>query len=171
MTGENDRVIGTKIPDQISDLDNLLRIESRSRLIQNDNLWIPHQGLCNPDPLFISFGQVLHQPVCHILHSGLFHDIQYVHRDLALRNFLCSGYKCEILPWSAVQIQRRLFRKISDTALGLFCILENVISVDMYFSLSCSKTAGKYIHRCAFPCSVRSQQTSHLPAVQLCVQS
>ena len=65
-----DEYVG-KIQKQI---DDLRRVETHGRLVQNDELRTAQQRLRHAHALLVALGQVLHQPVGNVQCSGDGHD-------------------------------------------------------------------------------------------------
>ena len=88
MGAEDHRVILPQPADQITDLDDLFRIQTSRGLIQNNNLRVAKDRLCQSDSLTVSFRQVLDQTVLHIGDLHQIHDLKNLFLSLILWNFL-----------------------------------------------------------------------------------
>ena len=55
MGTKNDSFFPSYFPNQITDFSNLIGVETRCRLIQNQYFRVMNQCLSQPDPLFVSF--------------------------------------------------------------------------------------------------------------------
>ena len=157
--------------DQVPDLNNLLRVKSHGRLIQNNDRRISQHSLCQSDSLFISFGKVFDQPVLHICDLHQFHNFLNMFFPFSLGYFLQFRSKLQIFQYSHIHIQRRYFRKITDAFLCLLRFLQNVMAVDHNFSFGCRQVSCDNIHRRGFSRAVRPKKAINLPFFHRKIQS
>ena len=70
------------IADEITDVHNLVRVQSVRRLVQNDELRIMDDGLGNADPLLVTSGKILYQSVSEMSNGAFFQCQVYSLVDL-----------------------------------------------------------------------------------------
>ena len=88
MGAQNDRVIFCELPDEFSDLYNLLWIQSDGRFIQDNRFRKSQDCLCQSYSLAVSFGQIFNQPLPDIV------DLHHLHN---LFDFRLSAVPCHLL--------------------------------------------------------------------------
>ena len=133
--------------DQLSDLYDLHRIKSDCRLIQNNDLRITQNCLCQPYSLFITFGKILDQSILHGCDLCKLHDFPDLFPSLLFVDFLQFCHKCQIFLYGHGIINRRKLRQIANIPLGFFRFLINIMPVNFNFSTGCSQVTGQHIHR------------------------
>ena len=152
---------------QISDLNDLFRIQSYCRFIQNDHVRITQNRLGKSHSLPVTFGQIFDQTVFHIcdlnpVHDFFDHFILFVFRD-----FFQIRRKPHIFQNGHIKIKGRLFRKIAYTFPGFLRFFENIMSVYGYSSLGRGDIAGDNIHGSRLSCAVGAQKTVDFPFLYL----
>ena len=74
------------------------------------------------------------------------------------------GAKHEKTAHGHIDVERGIFRKITDEALGANWIGGDVVAADMDFAIGGRDEAGDHPHGGRLPGSVRSQKTKHFAA-------
>ena len=163
VAGKNHRMVFSQLLDQFPDLRNLSGVQSYGGLIQNDDLRISQNGLCNANPLFVAFGQVFNQPVGNVLNLSDRHNVGELIGNVGLPDALGTGNKSQILPRGPVQIQRRLLWEIANQLFCLLSIFENVKTANANLTGRGGQTSGHDVHGCGFSCAVWPQKPINLP--------
>ena len=116
--------------DEVADFDNLNRVESDGRLVQNDDLRIAQKRLCNPNTLSVTFGECANESVTHLLNARTLHCAVNFPAQLLSPQSLCLPNKSQIFLRCFIGIERRLLWEISDQPFGLFGLLQNIKAAD-----------------------------------------
>ena len=159
-----------KLSDQFTDLNDLLRIQSDRRFIQNDDLRKSKDRLRKSDSLLITFGQVLDQTVLHI------HDLHHQHNLLDLlfpflfRNLLQLRYEPQVFIYLHIRVKRWHLRQIADTFLRCLRFLQYIVPIDQHFALCGAKITGHNVHGRGFSGTVRSQKSIDLSGIYSKIQ-
>ena len=66
-----------KPADQRADLRDLQRIQPGRGFIQDEDIRISQQRLCQPHSLPVTLGQVADEPICHLFDPRLLHDLYH----------------------------------------------------------------------------------------------
>ena len=151
-----------QLPDQLPDFDNLLRIQSHRRFIQNNNLRISQDCLGQSHSLTVTFGQIFYQTLLHIGDSYHFHHIFDLIFPSVPGNFLQLCREFQILFHCHIKIQRRLFRQIANTFFCLLRLLQNIMSVNNHLTVCGSNVPRHNIHGRRFSCAVWAQKAVNL---------
>ena len=162
MGAEDHGVILAKLADQITDLDDLFRIQAYGRLIQNDDLRVAKDRLCQSDSLPVTFGQVLDQTLLHIRDLRHLHNLTDLLFPFLFRNFFQLCHEFQILPHSHVNIQRRKLRQITDGTLCLLRILLHILAVNGHRALRGCQVTRDDVHGRGFTCAVRTKKAVNL---------
>ena len=120
MGGQDNRVVPAKLLDKGANFDDLLRVESDCRLVQDKYLRVADKRLRQSDTLLVALG---HQ-AANLRQVGF-------PRQLA---FLEIVNEIKVLHHRHVEIERRLFRKIADVLLCAYRILQDIHAVDQRLS-------------------------------------
>ena len=75
MRGEQDRPLSTNLFDQAAHLDDLCRVETDRWLIQDQDIWMVKQSLCQTNSLAHTLGQIPDISFGAIRHM---HDLKYI---------------------------------------------------------------------------------------------
>ena len=95
--------------------------------------------------------------------AGGLHSFVDLTLNLLLGDALGPGYKGQVLPGGAVQIQGRLLRQIADEPLGLLGVLEDVIPSDGHLPRGGGQAAGHDVHGGGLARSVGAEKAIDLP--------
>ncbi len=129
MGTQKDRMLPGKLSDQIPHLQNLLRIESYHRLIQDQHLRITNQRLSKPGTLLIAFGKISDQTPRHIFQLRSTHDLSHMNGPFLFGYLFQFSHKHQIFIYRHVRIQWRYFRQIADTLLGFLRLGQDIESI------------------------------------------
>ena len=66
VAGEQDRALPLETADQVSDLGHLLGVETDRRLVEDQDLGISEERLCEADALAVALGELSHQTARHL---------------------------------------------------------------------------------------------------------
>ena len=75
MGGQQHRPGFGKLTDQLADFDNLRRVQSNRRLIQNQQLRVAHQRLRQSHPLTVALGKISYHSLGHLFDFHQLHDL------------------------------------------------------------------------------------------------
>ena len=148
-----------QIFDQSSDFYDLFRVKSDCRFIQDNNFRISHDCFCQPHSLAVTFGQVLDQSVSHIRNLYHIHDFFYHVRFFVLWDFFEISHKFHVFQNGHVEIERRLFRQITDTFLCFLRLFQNIVSVYSDSSFRGCNVSCYHVHRSGFTRTVRAEES------------
>ena len=132
MTGENDHLLFPKGPDQLSDLDNLVRIETTGRLVHDQDPGIMHKRLGYADPLLVALGEVPDVLAQHAAQADHLNDPVDRRPGLGSRHLPDPGDKLEVLNNLHIHIERRALRQVANRLPHLHGVLKSlyVIHID-----------------------------------------
>ena len=156
-----------KLFDQFTDLNYLFGIKTDRWLIENDHFGIPKDCLGKTHPLFITFGKISDQSLCHIRDHG------HIHHFLNLSFFFLSFYffqlgnELQILFYCHFLIKRRDFRKVPDTLLSFLRVFYNIITIDCHRSFGRCYVTCHDIHSGALSRPIRSEETVYFSRLYL----
>ena len=143
---------------QITDLYDLLRVQTYGRLIQNDNFRITKDCLCQTNPLPVTFGQVLDQTIFHVRDLYHIHDFFYHGFLFIFWNFFEISNEIHIFAYCHIEIKRRHFRQIANAFFCLLRFIQYIMTIDSYRSLRRCYITGNHVHGCRFTSSVWPQK-------------
>ena len=162
MGTEDDRMLRGKSLQQIPHLNDLSRIHTYHRLIEDQNLRISDQSLSQSDPLLISLGKIADHPVCHLVKLDLFDHRIYVLVTILSRHLFELRHKHQILPDGHIRVERRDLRQIADTLFCLEGLSQNIIAVDLNRSTGGCCVTRHNIHRRRFARAVWPEESIYL---------
>ena len=159
-----------QLADQFTDFNDLLRIQSDRRFIQNDDLRESKDCLRKSDSLLITFGQVLDQPVLYIHDLHHQHDLLNLLLPFLFWDLLQFRYEPQVFIHLHIRVKRWHLRQITDTFFCCLRFLQYIVPVDQHFTFCGAKVAGHNIHRCGLSGTVRSQKSIDLPGIYSKIQ-
>ncbi len=143
-----------------SDLDDLERVESDRRLVEDDDARVAQQRLRDADPLPIPLRQVFNQAVLHAsdaaFRDGALDGRRPVGRPYPLR----LGNEREVFERRHVGVERRLLGKVADPALDEVAIFVDLESVVANLPGGCGEAPCHDVHRRGLACPVRAEQSA-----------
>ena len=147
--------------DQVSHLEDLLRVKTDGRLVEDHDLGISHQSLRDTDALLIALGKVADQSALHVTELDNGHDLVKM-RDTLQGTALQLIYEIQILLHCHIGIKRRLLGQIADHALCFDRILSDIHAADRCRTGGSRQKARQNIHRRTLARAVRSKKTDDL---------
>ena len=133
MGRQNDRMVASQRSDEISDLDDLLGVESDRRLVEDHDLGISDQSHGDTDSLSVSLREVSDNSVIDVRDTDDLADLLEVldSVELTALEVIAEG---EILLDRHIEIERRLLGQVSDAAFCLERVVKHVDAVDLHAS-------------------------------------
>ena len=162
MGAKDHGMILPQLTDQITDLDDLFRIQTYRGLIQNDDLRVAKDRLCQSDSLSVTFGKVPDQTLLHIGDLCHFHDLIDLLLPLFFRNFFQFCHEVQVFSDSHVNIQWRKLRQITDGTLCLLRIFLDIFAIDGHSALRSCQVTRDDVHCRGFTGAVRTKKTVDL---------
>ena len=159
-----------QFPDQASDLDNLLRIQSDCRLIQDQDFRVAKQSLRESDTLFIAFGEVPDQTLGNRLQYQHTHGFFHTAFSLICRNALQFRREIQVFPDSHILVQWRLLRQIANTGPRFLWLFEDIMSVYDHTSFCRRQIARQNIHGCRLAGAIGTQKAVNFSFINCKVQ-
>ncbi len=151
----------------LTSLDDLLRVEARRRLVENQHLRVVQQCLSEPDALPIPFRQLPAMAVGHVGDLRPLHHRLQPGRAVGSRHAFDARAEGQVVRDRHVGVERRRFRKVAGSPLGLDRLLEHVVAGDDRFSVCGRHVAGQHAHRRRLAGAVGSEEPENLPALRL----
>ncbi len=148
--------------DQIPYLQNLFRVESHHRFVQNQHLRIADQRLRQPYTLLIPFGKISDQPSSGILQLRSFNNLFHMLHPFFPRYFLEFRHKHQILIYRHIRIERWYFREIANALFRLLRLCQDIEPIDLHRSASGGDITRHDIHCRGFSRTVRPKKTINL---------
>ena len=156
MRTEDHCVVIPQPADQLTHLHDLLRIQTGRRLVQDNDLRIGQQRLCQTHTLFIAFGDLTQQMFFYIFQACHIHDTP----NLFLAEFSEQAFQfrriIQIFQYRHIQVQRRLFRQVADLFLCFLRLFDHRDIVDQDIAVIGRQIPCDHIHRGTLPHAVRS---------------
>ena len=146
---------------QGTDLDDLFRVETNGRFVQDQNRRIVDERLCQTHTLPVTFGQVLDDSAGNVADPAEIADVLQMRAPWQLALFQVID-KVQIAHDGHIQVQRRQLRQIADLCLCLDRIFQNVDAVNQCLSGCGADIAGEHIHGGGLSGAVRSQKSQDL---------
>ena len=165
MRGQHDRMAAAELLDDVADLDDLDRVKTDGRLVEDQHVGVSEQRHRKSDALLVAFGQVLDHAVAdmadadRLRHLG---DMLFLARTAHALE-LVGEFK--VLVHGHVHIEGRNFRKVADMLLCADRILENVDAVDGHGAGSAGQIAADDVHRGTFPGAVGAEEADDFAGV------
>ncbi|MPM77346.1 hypothetical protein SDC9_124349 [bioreactor metagenome] len=157
-------------PQRVNDLsnfDDLLRVEAARRFVENDIFRIAAERLGNADALAIALGEIADQAILHVLQPDLIENALEMALDLPLRHAHELADEHQILVDGHLRVERRELRHVAQVTLCFERFLEDVVPVDPDVSLVRGDVSGYDIHRSGFARAVAPDEADDLSLVCL----
>ena len=135
-----------QIFNQCSYFYDLLRIKTYCRFIQNNHLWISHNSLCQPHSLAVTLGQVFDQTISHVRYFYHIHYFFYHRCFFIFGNFLKICHKFHIFQNGHIEIERWLFRQVTNTFFCLFRLIQYIMSINSNRTFCRCNVSCDHIH-------------------------
>ena len=149
------------VPDKITDIHDLVRVQSVGRLVQNDELGIMDDGLGNADSLLVTSGKILYQSVSEMSNGAFFQCQVYSLVDLVRLYQSEESRMPEVFSYCQVCIKRRLLRQKAYVFFGFYRIFAEIYAIDENISLRLVQNAADDVHGGGFSRTVRSEKPRH----------
>ena len=146
-------------------LDYLLRVKADGRLVKDDDLRVSEQCLRYADTLAVALREIADEPVRHAGDLRDLHHLRDLPPDIDLGDALCLGDELQVLPWRAVDVQRRLLREVADELFGLVRVLKDIVPVDAHVTGGGGKAAGHDVHGRGLARAVRAEKAVYAPVL------
>jgi len=156
----------TEVSDEVSDFDDLLRVETYGRFVEDDNRGIADESLSNTYTLTVAFGEVLDETVLNVVDLGDLSDFVEVlcPVELAVFDFI---NEIQVFVYGHIHVKRRLFGKETDELFRFVRIFENVDAAYLSFAGSGRKVACEDIHCGGLAGTVGTEETYDLTFADL----
>ena len=159
MAGQNQRVFLAQFPNQLTNFDDLRRIQPHGGFVQNNDLRVSQQSLRNTHPLAVALGQVADQPFFYVGNAGLFHHRFDLPGAFLPPQALGLGHEAQVFLRRHFVVQRRKLRQVADVFLSLQGLLGHVVAIDEHLAIGSAQTAGHDVHGGGFSRAVRAQES------------
>ena len=143
---EDDGVVAGQALDQVAGFIDLLGIEARCRLVENQHVGVVNDRLRQPDALAIAFGEFAQKLVPDIRHKAAFADVVDALLQLSAGQALELAHEAQIFGSLHLGIERRRLGQISDALLDLEGLFENIEAGDRSRARRWGKKAGEHAH-------------------------
>jgi hypothetical protein len=164
VRAQDDRVVAGERGDELSRLDDLLRVEARRRLVEDEHLGIVQQRLRQTDPLPVALRELAAVASGHVGDPRALHDRPDARDAITARDALDARAERQVVGDGHLRVQRRRLRQVSGAALGLDGLLEHVVAGHDALALGGRHVAGQHAHRGGLAGAVRPQKPEDLAA-------
>ena len=157
MRGKKHHAVRGYLLYQFPDFDDLGRVQTVGRLIQNDERRSMDDGLGDSDPLLVSSGQVFYKPFAEMRYPAFLHGS--LHGPTFILHLPQTRSVSQIFFDAQIRKQRRLLRQESQPLLRFFRRRGYRIPVYADGAGCRSKHSAYNIHKRRLPCTVRAEQS------------
>src|ERR1019366_3595251 len=126
MSAQNDGVVASQALDQISGLIDLLGIEARCRLVEDQHIWVMNNGLRQANALAVAFRQLPDKLVPDVGDRATFAGVINPTAQFGSAKSLELADKGQVLSGTHFGVKGWRFREITDVLLHFERLLENV---------------------------------------------
>ena len=119
-------MVAGELLDQLTRLDDLLRIEAGGRLVEDQDVRVVDERLRQADALPVAFRELRAQPIRHVGHAGPLHHGLHPLRSIGGRDAFDFGHKGQVFENAHVGVERRRLGQVAGAALGLDRLVEDV---------------------------------------------
>jgi hypothetical protein len=165
VRAEHDGVIARQAANEVACLDDLLRIEARGWLVQNQHIGIVNERLREADALLEAFRELAAVAIGDLADPGAIHDRRHPLPAFSRGNALDAGDEVEIFTCRHLGIERRRLRQVPGAPLGGDRVVENVVSRDHGAPFGRRHIARENPHRRGFARAVRAKKAEDLSAL------
>ena len=148
--------------------DDLLGIETRRRLVEDQHFRIVNDRLREADALPVAFRELPAVTVRHVVDAGLFITSS---TRAALRSLeattLSFATNVQVFPHRHFRVERRRFRQVAGAALGFDRLIEHVVTGDDGLALGGRHVAGQDAHRRGLAGAVRAEEAENFASLDL----
>jgi hypothetical protein len=124
------KVVAGELPDQLPRLDDLLGIETRRRLVENQHVGVVNQRLCEANALLVALGQLRAEPVRHLGDPRPIHDRLHPMPAVGSRDALDLSDEVQVFDDGHVGVEGRRFRQVTGSTLRFDRLVEHVEAGD-----------------------------------------
>ena len=162
VRAENDGVLAGEILDEIACLVDLLGVEAGGGLVENQDVRIVNDGLCEANALPVAFGQFAEKLVSDVGDGTAFRDVIDTLLQLGAGEAFQLADKFEVLGGFHLRIDGRRLGKIANPLLHLERLIEDVEAGDLCGSCRGRHEAGQHAHRRGLARSVGAEESYDL---------
>jgi hypothetical protein len=167
VRADHNGVIAGEAPDQLPRFDDLLGIEPRRRLVEDQHLGIVNERLREANPLLVALRELAAVPRRHVVHVRALHDGGDPLFPLLWWHALDARDEIQILAHGHVRIERRRLGQVTGPALRIDRMRENVVPGHGRPPLGRRHVPGQDPHRRRLSRAVRTQKTENLSSLDL----
>src|SRR5580700_5147562 len=161
MRGEKDGLVFTQLSDDITDLDDLVRIQPAGGFVQDQHFGFVKQCGCESNPLFVSLGKLTE---LFVALAGQSYKRDHGLDPLAFAGQVMDvGDETEVFTDVHVRVERVGFRKVAGLPSCLQGVFPDRNPTNSGFPAVLAKIAGQDLHRRAFAGPVWTQEADDLP--------
>ena len=161
--GEHDRVLASQALDQLAGLDDLLGVEARGGLVEDEHVRVVEDGLGEAHPLAVALRELADEGVAHVAHPGLPDHVVDLPAAILGGDPLDLGAEAEEVQDRHVRVEGRGLRDVADPPLDLEGGLEDVVAPHPRGPVGGRQVAGEDAHRRGLPGPVGAQEAQDLP--------
>src|SRR5581483_529974 len=165
MGAEHHGVLSSQVLDQLARLNDLLGVKPGCRLVENQDVWIVNQRLCQPHPLPVALGEFTDLPVPNVLDRTPGAYLVDSPFQVSSRNALDAPDKFQVLSHGHIRIDGRQFRQISGVPLSLEGILGNVETCNTDLALAWRNVARDDTHGGRLSRTVGAEESQHFTSL------
>ena len=163
VSREHDSLFASDIFDEVANFDNLVRVEARSRFVEDDHFRVRYQGLSYADTLTIAFGQSTDKLVAFRRESGSFDDGIDTRVDIV--ETVDARNHCQVFADIHVEVKRIMFGQIAYDAVDVDRTRGGVEAAYRDASSVGLEIAGDDLHHGRLSGAIRSEKSDNLPVV------
>ena len=134
-------MMSAQIADQVANKADLIRVQSNSWLIKNQEVRLVAHRVCQPHALPIAFREVADEFFLHILESAQLENIPHAFPETASWNALQGGAVAEEFTDPHICVKGHIFRHVADMLTSLKRIRKNIESSNLRLSRCRGKEA------------------------------
>ena len=162
VRAEDDRVRLPELADEVADLDNLQGVEADRRFVQNNHLGAAEQRLRDADALPVALGQGGDAAVRDLADLDLPDHLADLPVELFAPQPLGLPDKPQVFQRGLVQIERRLLGQVTDQALGLLRLGQNIKAAHRHAARCRRQAAGHNVHGGRLARAVRPEEAVNM---------
>ena len=159
---QDDGVIAAEGLDELPRVADLLRIEPRRGLVEDEHFGLVDEGLGDPDSLPIAFRQIPRRLVADFLQlTPLDHRVDPRSQHFPSHAF-DLGREAQIGEHAHFGVERWILRQVADLRFGFERRFENVVAGDADRAGRGRKESGQHAHGRCLACAVGTEKTEDL---------
>ncbi len=165
--GEDHRFRRSELAHEPANLEDLVRIQSAGRLVEDENIGVVDDGLREAGALPIAFGEVIDRPIGHLLEAALLNRPVDVLGTLAGGDTAGLRDELQVLHHVELGVERRALGEVPDIALHGYGVGVDIVPVDGGRARSREVVAGQYPKNGGLSRAVRPEEPEYLPLIHL----